>query len=909
MIFSSIWVRNFGVLGELRAPLALAPGLNVIHGPNECGKSTLVGAMRAALTLRHRVGGDVRQRLAYVPRAGGVPELRCGFEHGGLRYEVEKRFAGQRGAARLKVWHPDGRMEDLADADAEARLQQVLGLTSGADGKRDEELGLLPLLWVRQERASLLPSADLNESGRQSLSDVLGRLSGELLGGPDAERLFDAAREQRDRFYTPTGQARRAADSPLHAPTEALRAAQARLAALESRTAEHEALIDRQDQVAQQLDKLVKQLPELEAREREAAARAASLRALREQVSAARKTVELATARATEARRRWDERAQLLARLSEEKELAERLREEATAARAATSGLPQAREQREAARAAALAEEARQNRLWERADAHLEVLRIRAEVERRAAELERARALASELAAAKKRLTTLKIDASQVSRLDNLDRAASVAEAALEAASARVSVTALAEVGVLVGERPLALSVGESWGSRLDRPMKLRISELVEVEIQPGGKDLEQLRARAEDARAGLALALGALEVRSLAEARALAEERRALSQQAEQLGRQLEHLGEGGPEALQRQLDALRAQLSAREKVRAAATREGDPALPSDPVAANAARAEAASARERARLAAQSARDALAATERETAVRDAERARAEERAREAAARLGQLAATLGRQQTEQGDEPTLKRRAAEEGERLAGERTALEALEASLEAQQPAEVDLALATAGRALAEAREQRGALERQRAELLGALSAADLVGLHERLQEARAAVETAEEQLRRLSEAAETARLLYETLELARAQARERYLGPLQDETVRMLRVLFPEAIAIFDDQLELKQLNRAESDTFDVLSVGTREQVGVITRLAMARVLARAEPVPVILDDALVATDEARFARMIPIFAEAARHHQILLLTCHWSRYRAIAEVADRVIDLGEHKLR
>lgn len=907
MIFTSVWAKNFGVLGELRAPIQLEPGLNVIHGPNEAGKSTLVGALWAALTLRHRVGGEIRQRLAYVPRGGGVPEVRVGFEHGLVRYEVEKRFAAQRGTARLKVWFPDGRMEDLADADAEARVQAVLGTAPGADGKRDEELGVLPLLWVRQERASLLPSQDLNESGRQSLSDILGRLSGELLGGPDAERIFEAAREQRDRFFTPTGQVRRASDSPLYSPNEALREARARLAGLEARKAEHEALIDRQDQIGTALQALVTRLPELEALHREATARAEALRALREQVSASKKTVELLATRAAEARRRWDERTALLARISEEKEAAERLSREAATAREAAASLPGALADREAAIRAAEVEEARQKRLWERADAHLEVLRLRAEVERRAAEVERARGLTSELATARQRLATLKIDPAQVQRLENLDRQASNAEAALEAASARVSVRALAEVGVLVGERPLSLSEGESWGSRLDRPITLRISELVEVEFLPGGKDLDALRRRAEETTQGLAVALGALGVRSVAEARAAAEERRSLAQQLDQLGRQLEHYGPGGPDALARQLEQMKAQLSTREKVRAAATREGDPILPADPVAANVARGEAAAARERARQTAQSAREAIAAHEREKVTREAERARAEERSKEASARLGQLGAQLTRQRAEQGDEEALKRASLEAGDALARERTALTSLEASLEANNPSEVEAALSTATRALAEAREQNTALERQRAEILGALSAADLTGLHERLLAARAEVETHEEQVKRLSEAAETARLLYETLDDARNQARERYLGPLQEETSRLLRMVFPEATPVYDDQFNLSQINRQETDTFDVLSVGTREQVGVLTRLAMARVLARAEPVPVILDDALVATDETRFEKMIPVFADAAKHHQIVLLTCHWSRYKAIGEVADQVINLMDYK--
>lgn len=906
MNFQSLNIKNFGVL---KGPLGLTfgPGLNVIHGPNESGKSTLVGALWAALTLRHRVSGDIRQRLAYVPRGGGVPEARVGFEQGGVRYEVEKRFAGARGTARLRIWRPDGAMEDLADADAEARLQAVLGTTPGADGKRDEELGVLPLLWVRQERSSLLPSQDLHESGRQTLSDILGSLSGDMLGGPEAERLFDASRLERDRFFTPTGQPKRASDGPFFAVSDALRQASTRLGELERRQADHEHLLDQQDRIASELEALARRAPELEARHRSASARAEDLRVLREQVASAKKSVEIGRGRATEARRRYDERTALLSQLSEEKERAERLTRELGTAKEAAAKAPNLKVDREAARVAAETEDARQRRLWERLDAHVEVLRARAEVDRRAAELERARALSAELAEAKRRLAPLKVDASQVSRLDSLDRQVTTSDAALEAASARVEVTALAELGMLVGDRPLSLGAGESWDKRLDRPLTLRISELVEVSITPGGKDLDALRRRAEESRQALGIALGALGVGSLAEARAIAEERRALTQQVEHNTRQLEVFGQGGPEALGRTLEQLRVQLAAREKVRAAATRDGDPPLPSDPVAANSARAEVTAARERARQAAQNAREALHNAEREADAREAELRRAEERHKESTSRLGHLVAQLSRQRGEWGEDEPLKRKASEEAERLARESQALDALSASLDDMSPAEVDRELLEATAALRTSRDQREALERARAEVVGALSAADLVGLHEKLASARAEVEANQDQLNRLNEQAETARLLYETLDSARNQARERYLGPLQGETERLLHRLFPEATAIFDDQLQLKQLNRNESDTFDVLSVGTREQVGVVVRLAMASVLATVEPVPVILDDALVATDEARFLSMIPLFAECAKRHQIVLLTCHWSRYQAISQVADRVIDLGALK--
>ena len=50
-----MWIRRLKVsdfAGIQEADLELAPGLNVLYGPNELGKSTLVDAIRAALLLQ-----------------------------------------------------------------------------------------------------------------------------------------------------------------------------------------------------------------------------------------------------------------------------------------------------------------------------------------------------------------------------------------------------------------------------------------------------------------------------------------------------------------------------------------------------------------------------------------------------------------------------------------------------------------------------------------------------------------------------------------------------------------------------------------------------------------------------------------------------------------------------------------
>jgi len=85
----------------------------------------------------------------------------------------------------------------------------------------------------------------------------------------------------------------------------------------------------------------------------------------------------------------------------------------------------------------------------------------------------------------------------------------------------------------------------------------------------------------------------------------------------------------------------------------------------------------------------------------------------------------------------------------------------------------------------------------------------------------------------------------------------------------------------------------KVLRRGVEEDFDQLSGGTREQLSVIVRLALARVLARdedAEPLPLILDDTMGWTDEPRFVEMVRILRNASKQFQLIVLTCHPSRF-------------------
>ena len=80
--------------------------------------------------------------------------------------------------------------------------------------------------------------------------------------------------------------------------------------------------------------------------------------------------------------------------------------------------------------------------------------------------------------------------------------------------------------------------------------------------------------------------------------------------------------------------------------------------------------------------------------------------------------------------------------------------------------------------------------------------------------------------------------------------------------------------------------------------FGSLSVGTREQIALVLRLAIAEALGTF----LVLDDQLTQTDDARMEWMRQLLAQAAKASQVVVFTCHPLAYEA--ESPDRVVDLS-----
>jgi recombinational DNA repair ATPase RecF len=101
--FVRLSVRHFR--GVDAADVQLGPRFNVLFGPNDQGKTTLVRALRAALLLP----ADSTAHKEYLPwHSHHDPEVALTLEHGGLWIRVTKRFGtGSTAESRLEE-SPDG---------------------------------------------------------------------------------------------------------------------------------------------------------------------------------------------------------------------------------------------------------------------------------------------------------------------------------------------------------------------------------------------------------------------------------------------------------------------------------------------------------------------------------------------------------------------------------------------------------------------------------------------------------------------------------------------------------------------------------------------------------------------------------------------------------------------------------
>jgi uncharacterized protein YhaN len=215
----------------------------------------------------------------------------------------------------------------------------------------------------------------------------------------------------------------------------------------------------------------------------------------------------------------------------------------------------------------------------------------------------------------------------------------------------------------------------------------------------------------------------------------------------------------------------------------------------------------------------------------------------------------------------------------------------------AALSAAAPEETR-ALAENAKAAADRAEGNLQQLRQRlSQLKGKLEAMGEEGLAEKLDAATAKSDRLARQFERERARASAAKLLFDTLDAARTEARSAYVAPLRDQIERLARLVFGPTLSLQLSQ-ELAIVNRTLDNVtvpFEQLSGGTREQLGILARLACSILVSKQGGAPVILDDTLGYTDDLRLERMGAAIAHAGRNCQVIILTCMPRRYASVGD--------------
>jgi hypothetical protein len=145
--------------------------------------------------------------------------------------------------------------------------------------------------------------------------------------------------------------------------------------------------------------------------------------------------------------------------------------------------------------------------------------------------------------------------------------------------------------------------------------------------------------------------------------------------------------------------------------------------------------------------------------------------------------------------------------------------------------------------------------------------------------------------------RLEARAAAAKLLHDTFARRRTETHHRYVAPFREGIESLGRLVFGPSLQIeLDDNLRIshRTLDGVTLD-FSDLSTGAKEQLGMISRLACASIVATDGGAPVIFDDALGWSDPRKLESMGAAISKAGRSCQIIVLTCTPGRYASVGD--------------
>ncbi len=893
MKITSVIVEGVGKFGTRSEIVGLGPGVNILAAGNEAGKSTLFRAVRSCLFERHNTKNEIVRNLA----TDGVSlpvTVTLGFEHEDQDYTITKSFIKSPAASLRR-----GSTEIARGREADEMVWELLGVAPGSGRSVDE--AAFGILWVGQGQSFRVPEP--SEAATTTLNSAIQEEVGTLVGGERARSVLASLKEELAQLVTDTGRPKAGgllaeATSRLDALQSDLADGEARLSVLDSQLVQLGAKRNEQARLADPalVTKMTTdlQLAQLDLKTGNEAA------ALLTQFGIAER---LSKAGLDRAEQRLDDLQDCRTRIDENRKRDAKVREELTPLddqeQAARGTIRNASDEVAALDAQAEQEGEQEHTLQllatavARTDARTPLIRQQHLLEE----------LGERLVKNAASLANNHATASVMKSLDDIEREISLLTARIEAAAPEVAI----ELGVrgaghvTIGATPLVGNVVQAAINRLT----IRVADIAIITVSPpataNAADQKKCLG-SQKLRTKLIEGAGVMSVDELRAAGAL---RQALETDAR--GLQAEFTALGIPDkssalAIERikteieEIDTLVRETLLQTKLEILPTAE--------------AIADRQNGLRQNRATARRKRQALdGAMAAQNAI------------------LSNLAATRGRlggslteiQKSLDGDLAILpdgdrERLIADANAVLAGAQDDYRIKAAALEGQRqkaPSQEEMErrknrVARLRSALEGQNAQLGTLDRDIANLEGQIQNAGGDGLGEKVESLRQERDLTQREVEKHMARVETLQLLKQTIDDCYKEQRDRLHAPLRRHLQPFLNDVFPAAELELGDGFAITGIKRngPTTETFERLSAGTQEQIAVLVRLAMgAMICERGQPVPVILDDALVFSDDDRIEQMFDALNRAGQKQQVIVLTC---RTRAFATLGGRQLYISSN---
>ncbi|MCS6952153.1 MAG: AAA family ATPase [Bryobacteraceae bacterium] len=862
-----------------RVDLPLDPkAFTVLYGPNASGKSTLLQALIAALANAHSAKGRAMETLRPWD-TNLAPEVTVAFEHGGAAWRVWKRFL-DRPQCRLEKLAARGHYRLQAEGKAaDQQLAELLGLEPAPGAAGVEAMGVAQILWAPQGELEL-PAL----SGR-ALEDVRAIL-GAQLGGRLGPALECWVAEQYGQFWTPTGK-----------PKKSREQEKAALRELEHRLDEARVGLAHLEELAGAAEIARREAAELHRQ-------ASAIRSELEEALQQEKNAELLRAIVgnleAQARLKEKDRHELLKRIEQIRDLSARIAELQQAERNVETSVEQKRQAERLASQQAADAKARSDTLA----AQIDRLRRTEQLARRLEQLlgeqravaervARVEELEQQLDQERRRLEALRAPSEgELATIRQLHDRLRELDIRLEALLLKAELVPELEADVEVIEGAPAgrhrLVAGAPFRITAQGRMELHLAGFGQVRLLGPETSAPQLQRDREATAAQLRSWFERFGTDQLAELASRQSQHAEIQSRIDRLQTERQTLLAGSTsEELNQRLARL--QHEAAEIVRE------EPALgPS-------------SSDELRRLAEQSGREmALKQQEAETARREWEHAHHEWQSLCSALEVEESKLQMTRQELARARQELI---ACQHDGRTPEERERdLQRLELEWkrihDQLEKARDELARSQPGRAAAlkaqvQVWEQRLAQAEQRRLQAEADSRALFArGPYEQYSNLETEVERRRRAVESVELHAEAVRRLHEAVLAAKEEMLEGLAEPVAAEAARILARIAGRPMGTLSLSPDFTVASvQPESAGRDVdlgeLSGGEREQLYLAVRLALARFLAQRERQLVVLDDVLTATDSERLGRLFDLLSELQESLQILILTCHPERFRAL----------------